>query len=179
MVNHTQLTFAVVCFALYNYTFSLSVPPPNVSVTLNTDVDEVYQGTELVLTCSVSVNTSVNTPFTVNISWSSDSSHDVLNGQYVIISNQEGSGYLYSRKVTISPVNTSDSANYICSATVFPSDSTFIIASNTSKDEVIIEVKGRLCLSICRSVQPSMLSLCCSLILSHTLICSLAHALIL
>ena len=114
------------------------------SVTLNTDVNEVYQGTELVLTCSVSVNTSVNTPFTVNIMWSSDSSHDVLNGQYVNISNQEGSGHLYSRKVTISPLNTSDSANYICSATVFPSDSTFIISSNTSNDEVIIEVKGRL-----------------------------------
>ena len=114
------------------------------SVTLNTDVHEVYQGTELVLICSVSVNTSVDTPFTVNITWSSGSSHDVLNGQYVNISNQEGSGHLYSRKVTISPVNTSDSANYICSATVFPSDSTFIISSNTSNDEVIIEVKGRL-----------------------------------
>ena len=119
---------------------SLSVPPPNVSVTPNTDVDEVYQGTELVLTCSVSVNTSVDTPFTLNISWSSVSS---LNGQYVTISNQEGSGHLYSRKITISPVNTSDSANYICSATVFPSDSTFIIVSEKSKDEVIIEVKGR------------------------------------
>ena len=167
-------TFLV--YATSHYTFSLLVPPPNVSVALNTDVNEVYQGTELVLTCSVSVNTSVDTSFTVNITWSSDS---LLNRQYVTISNQEGSGHVYSRKVTISPVNTSDSANYICSATVFPSDSTFIIASNTSKDKVIIEVKGRLCLSICRSVQPSMLSLCCSLILSHTLICSLAHALIL
>ena len=113
------------------------------SVALNTDVDEVYQGTELVLTCSVSVNTSVNTPFTVNITWSSDSSHDVLNGQYATVSNQEGSGHLYSRKVTISPVNTSDSANYICSVVVFPTNSTFIIASEKSKDEVSIKVKGR------------------------------------
>ena len=144
MVNHTQLIFAVVCFALYNYTFSLSVPPPNVSVTLNTDVDEVYQGTELVLTCSVSVSTSVNTSFTVNITWSSDRSQDVLNGQYVIISNQEGSGYLYSRKVTISPVNTSDSAKSLCAATVLPTDTASVISSNTSKIEVIIKVKGRL-----------------------------------
>ena len=59
------------------------------------------------------------------------------------VSNQEGSGHLYSRKVTINPVNTSDSANYICSAVVFPTDSTFISASEKSKDEVIIEVKGR------------------------------------
>ena len=134
--------FSNIC-ATSHYTFSLSVPPPNVSVTLNTNVNEVYQGTELVLTCSVSVNTSVNTPFTLNISWSSDSSQDVLNGQYATVSNQEGSGHLYSRKVTISPVNTSDSANYICSAVVFPIESTFIIASEKSKDEVIIEVKGR------------------------------------
>ena len=121
------------------------VPPPDVSVSLNTD-DTVYQGTELVITCTVTVDSAVDTGFDVNVTWNS-APLEAMNGPYVTITTEtSGSGHehMFTSTVTISPVDTTDSATYTCTASVTPTttESDFIIPSMESSDTVEITVEG-------------------------------------
>ena len=113
------------------------------SLTLSTDVGEIYQGTQLVLTCSISVHSAVNTDYNVNINWSKNRFQDI-SGQYVTISVTEGSGHEYSSTVTFSPVDTSDGAIYNCTASLSPSLTGSVIASNDNTDTKYIPVKSKL-----------------------------------
>ena len=119
-----------------------SVPAPNVSVSLNTN-DTVFQGTELVITCTVTVDSAVDTGFDVIMTWNS-APLEAMNGSYVTITDTSGSGHEYSSTVTISPVDTTDSATYTCTASVTPTttESDFIIPSMESSDTVEITVEG-------------------------------------
>ena len=112
------------------------------SISVSTDAEAVYQGTELVLTCSISVNSAVNTPFTTSVVWSS-SKPQVFSGQYVTISEIEGSGHEYSRTVTFSPVDTSDNAIYTCTASLSPSLTGSVIASSEADTILYIHVKSK------------------------------------
>ena len=113
-----------------------SVPDPNVLVSLNTN-DTVYQGTELVITCTVTVDSTVDTAYDINMTWSSDPA-GVVDGSYFSISDITGSRQEYSSTVTISPVNTTDSANYTCTASVIATDSDYSMENST----VNITVEG-------------------------------------
>ena len=126
----------------------LSVPAPAVFVSLNTD-DTVYQGTELVITCTVTVDSAVNTGFDVIITWNS-TPLGAMNGPYVTITDTSGSGDEYSSTVTISPVDTTDSATYICTASVTPTttENDFIIPSVETTRRVKIVVLGEIYLMI-------------------------------
>ena len=90
---------------LYNYP---SVPAPAVSISLNAN-GPVYQGTVLVLSCTATVDSAVNTGFTVDITWTSNIP-DTLNGTYVNITEMSGSGLEFSSTVEFRPVDTTDSA---------------------------------------------------------------------
>ena len=112
------------------------------SIAVITGVEEVYQGTQLVLTCTVSVNSAVNTEYNVNITWTKNS-FQVFSGQYITISETEGSGYEYSRTLTLSPVDISDTALYTCTAFLFPSITGSVIASSETTDTIYIHVKSK------------------------------------
>ena len=120
-----------------------SVPAPNVSLSLNTD-DTVYQGTELVITCTVTVDSAVDTEYDINMTWTSDPA-GVMNGTYITISDITDSEQEYNSTVTISPVNTTDSATYTCTAGVITTDSNdLIISSMENSDSEKITVEGKL-----------------------------------
>ena len=112
------------------------------SLTLSTD-EAVYQGTELVLTCSISVHSAVKTDYNININWSKNR-FQFLSGQYVTILDTEGSDHEYSSTVTFRPVDTSDSALYTCTASLSPSLTGSVIASNETTDTIVITVKSKL-----------------------------------
>ena len=119
-----------------------SVPAPNVStISFNTDNDTVYQGTKLVITCTVTKDSAVDTDYDINMTWRSDPA-DVRNGAYVNISDTSDMGLLYASTVTIRPVNTTDSANYTCTATVITTDSDNIVSSTESSSTLNIKVNG-------------------------------------
>ena len=103
----------------------------------------MYQGTELVITCTATVDSAVDTGFDVIITWRSEPV-EVMNGTYVTISGTSGSGHVYNSTVTISPVNTTHSANYTCTASVIPTEGgDDIISSTNSSDTVEITVEGK------------------------------------
>ena len=120
-----------------------SVPAPDVSISLNTDNDTVYQGTELVITCTLTVDSAVDIEYDIDMIWSSVTA-DVMNGPYINISNITGSGQEYTSTITISPVNTTDSATYTCTASITSTDSDTIISSMKNSSTVNTTVEGRL-----------------------------------
>ena len=118
---------------------------------VNTGDGPVVQGTQLIMNCSVSVSSSVDTEFSVNISWTSQPER-VLSGPSVTISDISSLGHQLHRTVTISPVDLTDSAVYTCTASVSPVIGTAgVMASDESEDAVNITVEGELALYQCLS----------------------------
>ena len=140
-----------------------SVPAPEVSVSLSTN-DTVYQGTELVITCTATVDSAVDTGFDITLTWTrepaevmegsetnsgdgsgSGQEYTLMSSQYISISGTSGSGHVYTSTVTISPVNTTDSATYTCTASVNSTEGgDGIISSTNSSDTLDITVEGEL-----------------------------------
>ena len=116
-------------------------------MSVNTGSGPVVQKTELVISCSVSISPAVNNEFNVSITWSSDPA-EALNGSYVRISEISGSGLEFTRTLSISPVDLSDSAQYSCTASISPRDRTGVMASNESTDLVNVTVIGE-CTLVC------------------------------
>ena len=121
------------------------------SVNLNTDDDDsIYQGTELIITCTVTVDSAVNTMINVNIIWSTlqdmdsgSGSEEPMDGQYIKISDTTISDMEYISTVTIRPVDTTDSDFYTCTASINSlDDNDNIISSIEASDTVNVTVKG-------------------------------------
>ena len=102
----------------------------------------MYQGTELVITCTATVDSAVNTVFDVIITWSSKPV-EVMNGAYVNISDTSGSGHVYNSTVIISPVNTTDNSTFTCTASVISTEDEYNIISSTNNTATMnIKVAG-------------------------------------
>ena len=126
---------------LTSHCLSISVPAPDVAIGVNTGRGSVVQGTKLVIFCSVSISSAVNTEFDISIAWSSDPA-ETLNQSYVRISEISGSGLEFTRTLSISPVNLTDSALYSCTASISPADSTGVVVSTESTASVNVTVIG-------------------------------------
>ena len=122
------------------YILPSTVPAPPVSVYLNTNEDSVYQGTELIITCTATVDSAVNTRINVNMMWSSEPAK-IMNGQYITISDTSSSGLEYTSTVTIRPVNTTDSGSYTCTVSVNPTNphTDNIITSSMKKKDITVK----------------------------------------
>ena len=112
------------------------------SVYLNTNDDSVYQGTELVITCTTTVDNAVNTRINVNMIWKSEP--EIMTGQYITISDTSSSGLEYTSTVTIRPVNTTDSGSYTSTVSVSPtSPHTDNIITSSMKKKYTVDVTVR------------------------------------
>ena len=89
------------------------------------------------------MNSTVDTEYDINVTWTSNPAR-AMDGQYVNISNTSGFGHNYTNIVIIIPVNTTDSANYTCTASVTATATDYIISSMENSDSVDITVKGLL-----------------------------------
>ena len=101
----------------------LSVPSPEVMV--SPSQSELVSGSTLTLTCSISQSISVTTPTNVTFSWTPNS----------------GTVNATSVELVISSVETADSGDYICSATLTDtSGSSYILDSPSGNGTIYIAV---------------------------------------
>ena len=113
-----------------------TVPPPSVSVT---NSSATYAGTNFNLTCTIELNTTVDTPVVVNSTWHGPVV--IPTGTRVTASEPTGTG---ARYLMFLPLNTSDSGNYTCEVTVSPSpESQFITASAPGRGTLSVAVQGK------------------------------------
>ena len=104
----------------------LSVPSPEVMVSASQS--ELVSGSPLTLSCSITQPSSVTTPTTVMSSWTApNSDYDMVNDTSV--------------ELVISSVETADSGDYICSATLTDSSgSSYILDSHSANDTTTVTV---------------------------------------
>ena len=123
-----------------------AVPPPSVSVTNSSGT---YAGTNFTLTCIIELRTAVDTQVVVNSTWRGPVG--IPAGTRVVASAPTGTGARYQTILMFRPLNTSDSGNYTCEATVSPSpESQFISGSTAGSDTLSVTVQGeRIHLVIC------------------------------
>ena len=120
-----------------------TVPQPTVSITPNR-TGVFYAGTPLTLTCSIQLNPAVDTTVMVNTTWSGLGSQAVSNGSRVSVSNLlQRSAILYETTIHFIPLNTTDTGNYECEATVTADpQSQFVTMSTADSDTHSVTIQG-------------------------------------
>ena len=117
----------------------LAVPPPSVSVTNSSGT---YAGTNFSLTCTIELNTAVDTPVVVNSTWHGPVV--IPTGTRVNGSEPIDTAARYQTTLMFCPLNTSDSGHYTCEVTVSPSpESQFITASTAGSGTLFVAVEGK------------------------------------
>ena len=96
----------------------------------------LYAGTDLTISCTVTLDQSVNNNETVSIHW------NVEMGDYYIINDvMKVSENNYSSSLTIGPLTNKDSDSYICNGTVTSKDRNVLSVSNIAL--VTVSVGGK------------------------------------
>ena len=90
------------------------VPPPDVTVTLNS-TPPLYAGTGPTLTCTVTLDPNVDNGERVVTEWSGP--RDISGDRYSV-TGTSGSGSTYTDSLTISPLADLDDGTYTCTVTV-------------------------------------------------------------
>ena len=112
------------------------VPQPGVSVTAN-PTTTLYAGTSLTLTCTVTLDSNVDSGESVETSWSG--LQDIPEQRYSV-TGASGSGGNYTGSLTISPLADHDDGTYTCTVTVTGGSN---VLQATASDEIIITVMGK------------------------------------
>ena len=112
------------------------VPQPGVEVTLSRTTT-LYAGTSLTLTCTVTLDSNVDSGERVKTSWSG------LQGipeQCYSVTGASGSGGSYTGSLTISPLADQDDGTYTCTVTLTGGSN---VLQATASDDIIVTVMGK------------------------------------
>ena len=115
--------------------YSHPVPQPGVEVSPSRTT-ALYAGTGLILTCTVTLDSDVDSGESVETSWSG------LQGipeQRYSVTGASGSGGSYTGSLTISPLADQDDGTYTCTVTVTGGSN---VLQATASDDIIITVNG-------------------------------------
>lgn len=113
----------------------ITVPTPSVVLYRIPNNDTLYSGTPVEFRCAIEVNggEAVDTGFTVSSTWSGPSGVLVTGGRFTL-SSPVLNGSHYISLLGITPLQSSDTGTYTCTALVspVPSSSTHVVASTSS-----------------------------------------------
>ena len=97
------------------FRFHFTVPRPNVFISSNR-TGILYAGSSLRFTCTVSLDSSVDTISNVSTSWMGPRA---IPGDWYTVIDASGSGLMYTGSLSIAPLSDDrDNGTYTCSATV-------------------------------------------------------------
>ena len=139
----------MIYICIYYFLSIILVPIPSVEVTRSRE-NYFLAGSNLILTCDISVDPNVDTPFTVNVTWNMTDQQNIMNS-----SNIEGGGHPMmltdTDRVSISPImmrsgfneyrstvnfttlsSTEDSGTYTCIVTIVPAPVEYVVTSDTN-----------------------------------------------
>ncbi len=102
-------------------------------------------GDNLNLTCTAAVSPSVDTPVNVTVVWTGPNGTISGDNGRIVTADQTDSEPALSL-LTISPLQSSDSGTYTCTASLSPNDPSFVLSSNSISDMLSIDVLTSECL---------------------------------
>ena len=124
------------------YSFN-AVPSPSINISGLHD-DPIYTGTSLILTCTIELDETVDTPVVVTGAWRR--SGDLLaNSSRVHISElTESSVLVYETSLSLSPLsNLLDSGHYECTSLIRPDSESVFVIMGTASDTLTINIEGK------------------------------------
>ena len=135
----SEYTFKSLYYSRLTYSFfSVTVPTPTVVISTNHS-GPFYIGTDLTLTCTVTLNPDVNSNESVTIAWIGPSN---ITGERYSITSVSGSGEHFTSSLTISSLaEGEDSGQYTCNVRVIGESNVLEAASS---DDIFINVLGKL-----------------------------------
>ena len=114
----------MICNIIVN--LSPLVPPPSAVTVTASPNGTIFTGSSLTLTCSIELSEAVNITVTVNTVWSGPPGTQFTTTTSVAT---RMTATTYTSTATISSVETSDSGEYTCTATVNSTSNSFVLAS--------------------------------------------------
>ncbi len=111
---------------------SVAYVVPSPTITIGT-VGKPYNGTTYSLTCTVTVDSSVDTDISTSSQWSY--SGDVTSSD-TITSTTEKQGLLQHTNLTFNPLHSLDGKSYTCTVDIEPT-TTFVLRNSMSEDTLI------------------------------------------
>ena len=102
-----------------------------------------FNGSEYVLSCTVSVNSSVDTGISISSQWV-DSTGMSVSAPNVTSNTEEPEGLQQRTNLTFRPLRSEDDGTYTCSATVTPEQMTDFIMEATATETYSVTVKSEL-----------------------------------
>lgn len=125
------------------YYFLDTVPPPTVSFSGAPTLDSLYEGVHFTLTCSIQLNSGVDSEVQVAARWlksgvplSNDS-----NIRITIFGISESGQFSYETTVVFNLLRLEDDGDYACEATVVPQTS-FVTGDMPSSSMVTVNVQS-------------------------------------
>ena len=98
----------------------VSVPPPQLTLTITPSTTPLYEGTPVNLTCSATLNaTYVNSAVTVSSVWAGPSGEQLTSSSRITVMDMLHSSP-YTSVVVFDQVDDTDSGDYQCNITVSP-----------------------------------------------------------
>ena len=110
------------------------VPAPILTISGSPRNTSFFQGLDLTFICSITLAEAVDTPVTVQGTWSRNGT-ELLNGDEdgrITLSNILVEIPPYQTTLRLNPVNITDAGMYECTATVIPQNTTFTAGSTVS-----------------------------------------------
>ena len=107
---------------IHNYLLLVLVPPPQITFDTYPSVVPLYEGTDVALSCIVTLNTTVvNTNVKIFSAWIGPDGRLLNYSSRVILLSSMQSSVPYYSGVEFAPVDDSDGGSYQCRITVAPS----------------------------------------------------------
>ncbi len=99
-------------------------------------------GSDLSLTCSISLNSEVPTDGRLEVMWTLPNNSIIIAATSGTSATLTGSGTSYNSTLTVTEISTSDAGNYTCSARI-TSSNPFVISSISTMGAALVVIAGK------------------------------------
>ena len=97
------------------------------------------EGSDLSLTCSVTLNSEVPTDGRLEVMWTLPNNSMIMAATSGTSATLTGSGTSYNSTLTVTEISTSDAGNYTCSARI-TSSNPFVISSIPTMEAAVVVI---------------------------------------
>ena len=132
-----------------HFLISFIVPAPEVTVTRSQVDNTLLAGSQLTLYCNITVDINVDTPFTVDTTWTRIDSYDIndtiidsISGRVIVYSPYSTSVNRYQSRIEFSTLSiVEDPGEYTCEVAINSNSTyTFVHDSDSYDDSTTLEI---------------------------------------
>ena len=123
----------------------VSVPPPQLTLTITSPSTTLYEGTPVNLTCTATIDTTiVNTPVTVSSMWIAPNGEQLTssssNDRITIVDMLQSAPY--TSVLMFDPADDMDTGDYLCNITVVQNSSQPLILPSSNNATTNLNITG-------------------------------------